>query len=169
MLRAVEEREPFFGFEQQRGDAGGGERIGRGHRLAAIFGEAFADHAEREVGERREVTTGTDRAARRDHGMHAGVQQLAQPLATQRAGAAATGREHGGAQQHHAADGFAREWGADPGRVRADEVFLELLDLRRADPDLGQGAEPGVHAVDRRRRIATRDDFVDHGARRLHE
>ena len=92
--------------------------------LAAELGLALADHAEREVGERREVAGGADAAARRDHRVDAGVEQLAQPLAAHRAGAAAAGREHRGAQQHHGAHGVARQGGPDASGVRSYEILL---------------------------------------------
>ena len=96
------------------------------------------------------------------------AEHLAQQVGDLGAGAGVAARQHRGAQQHHGADRVARQRRADAGRVRADQVALQLADLGRRDADLGEGAEAGVDAVDRRRVVAAVEHRLDHGARGGH-
>ncbi len=139
-----------------------------GHAHAAVLALALAHEPEREVRERREIARGADRATRGDHGMDPGGEQLAQPRADLGPGAAAAGRQHLRAQEHHRAGRVPGQGRADPGAVRPHQVALQLGDLGGRDADLGQRAEPGVHAVDRGRCVAARHDAVDDRAGARH-
>ena len=70
-------------------------------------------------------------------------------------------REHLRAQQHHAAHLGSGSGAPTPRGVRAHEVALQLADVVGGDAHLGEGAEAGVDAVDRRRRVAAVLDAVD--------
>ena len=57
------------------------------------------------------------------------------------------------------------KWLADTRGVRPDEVALELRHLLRLDPNVGEVAEAGGHAVDR---LALGDEPLDHRSRGTH-
>ena len=73
-LRAVEEGEAFLGFEANGIDSGAAEGVAAVEAFAAVDGFAFADDAEREVRERREIAAGADRALLGDDGVDAVVE-----------------------------------------------------------------------------------------------
>ena len=85
-LGAVEQREPLLGLEAQRLDAGALERLAAGQEFAAVEGFAFADDAEREVGERREV------AGRSDASLWRGCRDARRALSIATRVSATTGR-----------------------------------------------------------------------------
>jgi hypothetical protein len=64
-----------------------------------------------------------------------------------------------------AAHDVGRQRLADAGGVRTHEVALELGGAGRVDPDVGQVAEAGCHAVGGG---ALGDETLDHGPRRAH-
>ena len=110
---------------------------------------AFADQHEREVGERRQVAARADRAAARDGGMHAAIQQGDQPLERLDAGCRRTLGQHVGAQRHRGAHGTHGQRIADARRVAAQQVDLQRVERVAGDRGFGQRAESGVDAVDR--------------------
>ncbi len=95
---------------------------------------------------------------RGDDRVDAAVEHLAQEVAHHGAHARVAEREHLRAQEHHRAHHRLRQGRADAGGVRADEVALEVADLVGADAHVGEHAEAGVDAVDRRRGVATVGD-----------
>jgi hypothetical protein len=103
VLGAVQERQALLGLERHRRQAGGGQRGRGGLADAAVLDLALADQAERQVGQRREIAGRADRAAARDQRVDPGGEHRAQLIGDDGAGAAAAGREHRGAQQHHRA------------------------------------------------------------------
>jgi hypothetical protein len=73
------------------------------------LGFTLADHGERKVSERSEISRGADRTARRDPGVDAARQQLAEELAHLGPCAAVPARQDGGAKQDHRAHDIARQ------------------------------------------------------------
>src|SRR5207244_53264 len=59
-LRSIEEGEAFLSFQADRFDAGALQGGVAGHALAMIDRLAFADDAERQVGQRGEIAGGAD-------------------------------------------------------------------------------------------------------------
>ena len=119
-----------------------------GQALAAIDGLAFADDAEREVGERGEVAGGADGALRGDHGMHAAIQQQGEGLGEDGAHAAIAQGQGVGAQGHDDAGFGLGERRAEAAGVAADEVELEVGEFVIGDADFAELAEAGIDAVD---------------------
>ncbi len=126
---------------------------------------AFADQDEREMRERREVAAGADRAARGHAWMDAGVEQRDQRFERLETNAGEPLREHVRAERHQRAHGGNRQRIADAGRVTSEQVELQRRELIGRDGDVGQRAEAGVDAVDRR---PAREMPDDHFARRAH-
>ena len=122
----------------------------------------FADQHERQVRQRREVAARADRSAARHDRMDARVERVDQPIERRAPDARVALREHVRAQRHHRAHGARRQRLADARRVAAQQVPLELAERVSRNLDLGQRAEAGVDAVDRR--VARRVP-IDDGAR----
>ena len=104
-----------------------------GSDCALEFGLAFADQHQRHVRQRRQVARSAHAALRRHHRRDAAVQQIAKAFGHQRADAGEALGQHVGADQHHGAHHFARQRLAHAGRVRADHVALQLLQIARAE------------------------------------
>ncbi len=168
VLGAVEQGEAFLGLELERGELGAGQPHRRRHDLAVQLDLALAYHAERQVSQRRQIAGRADRAARRDHRVDARRQHPAQELGHLGTGAGVAAGEDRGPQEHHPAHRVARQRRAQAARVRADQVLLQRADLGRRDAHLGQGAEAGVDAVDRRGRRAAGQHGLDDRARGGH-
>lgn len=84
-----------------------------------------------------------------DDGRDARVQQVGHGLRDLRAYAGVSGGDRLEPEEHQRADDLALDAGAHAGRVRADDVALELRPQFRADVAAGKGAEAGGDAVDR--------------------
>ncbi len=190
-LGAVDQRQPFLGSQADRFQPRAGERLGPGDRkkprrtqstqrtilflaisaiscgffFVVVERLAFTDQHQREVGQRRQVAAGADRAARRHAGVDAMIEQGDQRLERGEADAREAFREHVGAQRHRRPHGADRQRIAQPGGVAAQQVELQRFERVRRDRDLGERTEAGVDAV--RRLIAARAPF-DHRARSQH-
>ena len=117
--------------------------------LAAIHRFAFADHAKRQVGQRREIAARADRSLRRNHGVHAAIQHLRQRLGEHRAHAAVAERQRIGAQGHHHARLRFGERRAQPAGVAAHQIELQAVEVVTGNAHFAQLAEAGIDAVDR--------------------
>ena len=148
-LRSVEQREAFLGFQADGLDAGALQRDAARHALPAIDRFAFADDAERQVGERRQIAGGAHRALRGDHGMNAAIQHERQRLGKHRAHAAIAERQRVGAQGHDDARLRLGERRAEPAGVAAHQIELQAREFVTGDAHFAQFAEAGIDAVDR--------------------
>jgi len=74
----VDDRQALLRLEDQRRDPGPSQRLPPGEGATSIFGSAFSDEDEPEMGERRQVSAGSEGPAGRDHGMHAAIQEIKQ-------------------------------------------------------------------------------------------
>ena len=108
----------------------------------------FADQDQGEVGERRQVAAGADRAALGDDGVDAAVEQFAEQLDDLGPDAGmALGQDVGPEEDRRAgfrlADGVSRAQGVAPEQVR-----LQRVAIGASDEDVAQRAEAGADAVD---------------------
>jgi len=98
--------------------------------------------------------------------MDAAVEQVEEKVDGLGPHAGPTGGERVRPQQEDRARDIDRKRIADPRGMAAQEVELQLDEVLARDPDLGERAESGVDAVDRR--IAVRE-LGDELGRRPHE
>ena len=78
-LRAVDQRDGFFGFEHQRLDLRLLQRVGAGNaRAFCVDAFAFADQRQREMRQGSEIAARSHAALRRDHRSDAAVQHFAE-------------------------------------------------------------------------------------------
>jgi hypothetical protein len=164
-LRAVDERDALLGVEAEGFEVGFLEGLGAGQEAALIFGFAFSDEDQGHVGERGEVSAGSDAASGGDSRGDAFVEQAAEAAGDDRADAGDAHGEHVGADQHHGSDGFAGQGIADSAGVGADDVALELFEVLGGDARVGQQADSGV---DRINRGFAGGEAFDHFARGAH-
>ena len=101
------------------------------------------------MGQRGQVTAGPDAPLLRHQRHEPRREHLEERLHQRRTHPARGTEQHIGAQRHHRAHDVGREWRPHPGRVTADQVGLQPLELIGRDADVGELAEPGVDAVDR--------------------
>jgi hypothetical protein len=114
---------------------------------------------------RREITAGANRAAAGHARMHATVEQRQQRLERFEADARVAFGQHVGAQRHGRAHGAHRQRRVHAGGMAAQQIQLQRREIGLVDSRLGEIAEAGVDAVDRR---VAAGALVDHGARRGH-
>ena len=105
---------------------------------------------ERQVRQRREVAARPDRSAARHDRMDARVERVDQPVERRAPDAGVALREHVRPQRHHRPHRARRQRLADAGRVAAQQVPLQRPQRVPRNLHLGQRAEAGVDAVDRR-------------------
>ncbi len=160
-LRAVDQGEALLGLERDRTQAHGGERLATGQPAAFVDALALADQSQREVGQGGEIAAGPDGSLRGHERMDTPVQQRDQQLERLETHAGEAAGEHVRAQQHERPRLRHAERCADAGRVRAQQVRLQLAQAIERNPDVGEVAEAGGHAVDDR---AASDGVVDHAS-----
>ena len=146
-LRPVDEREPFLRLQPHRLEPDRLERRRPGQPPPVDPGLALADQRQREMGERREVAAGADRAPARNVREHAAVEALDQKLHGHDARAGVALGERVGAQQHRRAHDLVRVRLADAARVAAQEPQLELLGQLLRNRARDEPPEAGVDAV----------------------
>ena len=146
-LRPVEECQPLLGPKDERLEAGFGEGLARRHDSAADLHLAPSDQREREMGKRREIARGTNRALRRYDGMDPQPEEVEQPIDDLGTGAGVAQRDGIGSEQEHRPNDIAGQRIADPCGVAHQEVLLESLDISRGDRSIGEGSETGRDAV----------------------
>ena len=164
-LRAIQQREAFFGFESYRRDSGALQRGGAIQNFSVVIGAAFANHHLGEVGQWREIAGSSHGTLRGNQRVNFGVEHFAKSVDYVRANAAEAFGESVGAEQHHGA-GFAfAERFANAAGMGAHEIYLQLCNLFRGDAHGSEFAEAGVDAVGGR---AGGYEFVHHRARGFH-
>ena len=154
-LRAVDERQPFLRRRASTGDKPGGARARRApaqqRRVVADRGVPLADEHERQVRERREVAARADRPAARHQRVDAAVEQR---RSAARASSGGCPRSPWPARSR-AAPSIARTARTGSGSPTPAAWLRSRFTLQRAERvarnrRLGERAEPGVDAVDRR-------------------
>ena len=146
-LGPVDEREPLLRLQADRLEAGARERVRPWEELALEACRPLAHERKREMGERREIPRGADRAAARHDGQHSLVQAVEQELDGLDARSREAFRERVRAKHHRGADDLVRIRLPHPARVAAQEAELELLGELRRDRLRDEAAEAGVDAV----------------------
>jgi hypothetical protein len=167
-LRAVDEREALLRGEHDGREPRHRQRIAAGDHAALVVRLALAREHQGEVRERREITRRAHAPLPRNARVDVLVEHRAEQVGEDVAHARVAQRDDLRAQQHHRAHLGDRQVRADAARVAADQVLLQLLDVGRADARLGKEAEPGVHAVDARGRVAAVGDAIDRSSRGAH-
>jgi hypothetical protein len=154
-LGAVDERNPLFGLQRQRFEAGPLERGGGGDPSPFPFPRslnedlALADERQRHVRQRRQIAGGSHASLLRHHGVNPRVQQLRQLMDQNRPHAAGLFEQDVGAEQHDPAHDIHRERCAHTRDVTQNQIALKLEELILRYPHTGQLAETGVQPVDR--------------------
>ena len=82
-----------------------------------------------------------------NNGRDAGVEQADEAFDNFGAHGGEAAGERGGEQEHHRADGLARQGGSDARGVAADEVSLEIAEIGIGDPLTRKRTKPRVNAV----------------------
>jgi hypothetical protein len=165
-LGAVDERDRLLRRELDGLQVSALQRLGAGEPLPLEHRLALADEDERGVRERREVTGGPDAPVHRDDRMDAAVEKVEEEVDGLGPHAGAPGGEGVRAQEEDRPGDVCRQRVADARGVAAQEVVLELHQVRARDPLPGEVAEAGVHAVDRGLALG---ELGDELRRRAHE
>ena len=145
---AVGQRQAFLGFQFHDGDAGPCHCYPAREHLSLVPGLALADHYQRHVGQRGQVAGCAQRALHRNDGVYAAVDHLRQAVDDLQANAGMSFEEvlHPGG--HQSARRVHRQGWPDAGRMRQDDVALQLFDLFGGDDAVFEVAKPGCNAVD---------------------
>jgi hypothetical protein len=133
--------------------------------LVAAMQFALADEREREVGERREVATGTDRSLLRHRRPEIRVEHRAEQIRDLGARPGEAFRNDVRSQQHHRPHFAFREERANTRGVAAHEIHLERGEFVGRNRVFGKFTEACGHAVDD---FVARHDSVDDGAAAIH-
>ena len=148
-LRSIEQRQAFLRFQADGLDARALQSNQTRQALPAIHRFPFADHAERQVGKRRQISRRTHRTLRRDHGVYAAIQHGCQSLGKHRAHAAVAECQRIGAQGHDDARLRLGERRAQPAGVAAYQIELQAREFVTGNTHLAQFAEARIDAVNR--------------------
>ncbi len=146
-LGAVHERQALLGEEPDRREPDAAERVRAGEQLALDPGLALADERKRQVGERRQVARGADRAAARHVRQHAAQDALDQQAGDLRPRARVALRQRVRAEQHRRAHHLGRVGLSDAAGMAAEQAHLQLFRQLLRDGLRDEAAEPRVDAV----------------------
>ena len=113
------------------------------------------------MAEGRQVAAGADAPLLRHQGDTPGVEHCHERLDQLGPHSARGPEEHVGPEQHDRANDGGRQWTADSGRMTADEIGLQLIELVGWNADVGELAEAGIDPVDRLTRL---DGAIDQPA-----
>jgi len=159
-LCPLDQGEAFFWPQDEGRDAGADHRCISRHLCALVDGFPFTDHHQGEMRQRREVSAGAERPLRRDQRMDASADHLNEGVDDDRTHARIAAGQGIGTQDHHGTYGRFGQRGADPRRVGADDVLLQLRSLERGDryrAELVHAGRDAVHGP------LVSDDVVDDG------
>ncbi len=146
-MRAVDEREPFFRLERDRREP---RRLAYGSAFDSLVADerlAFANQAERYVCERREIAGCADGAARGNDRQYVALEQRQQRLDDLGSRAGEASGKGVRFQQEDEPHDTVRQRLADPARMAAHEIELQLAHLVGRDALVRECAEPGRNAV----------------------
>ena len=132
------------GCEARRRERPGCRRGARGPQHVAL-----AHQRQRHVAERRQISARADAALLRHHRDHPGVEHGHERVHQLRSYPAGRPEEHVGPKQHERAHDGGRQRSPHAGRMTADQIDLQLLELVGGDADVGELSEAGVDPVDR--------------------
>ena len=147
-LGAVQQRQALLGAELDRRQAGALERRRRGQGLARQHDLALAQQHRGELGERRQVARGADRALGGQDRKRVGVEQGQECFDHAAPDARAALGECVDLEQEHQAGDPRRERRTDAGAMGQHHPALQLGDLVGVDGGFRQAAEAGIDAVD---------------------
>ncbi len=114
------------------------------------------------MGERRQISTRTDRPSRRNDGDHTVVHHGDQQIDGIEPDAGKAFRQHIHAQRHRRPDNGNRQRLTDAGGVAAQQVDLQLRERVMGNPHFGEVAETGVDSIGR---IVVIGELVDDSPR----
>ncbi len=163
-LGAVHQGQPLLRHQAKRLDLRSAQRLGGRHPHPSQDRLAFAQKAERQMGERGEIAARADGALLRNHRQQIRVQKGQKRLDHPGAHARVAAGKHMGPQEDQGAGRALGKGRADPGAVAPDQVELQSFELVRRNADVLEMSEAGVDAIDL---IASGEDPLDHGMRLL--
>ena len=155
---AVDEGQPFFGFQMDDGDAGSFHGFLAGHYCALVFRITQPQHGQDHVGQRRQVTGSPQGTFFRNVGMDPFIDHIHQGLQGGQPDAGIAFHQGVGPDGHGSPGHFPAERFAIAAGMGTDQVFLELGTVFFGDVDPAQGAEPGGNPVNH---TVTVDDIID--------
>ena len=132
-LRAVDQRQPLLRAELDRREAGDGKRLRGRHPPAAMRRFADADQDRRQMGERRQVAGGADRALRRHARIDAVREQVARASRRSRA-ARRNGRGRARSLSAQGPGGSTSSPSSGPEPVQCDRIRFRCSVARSASP-----------------------------------
>ncbi|MBW8701257.1 hypothetical protein MBT84_16760 [Streptomyces sp. MBT84] len=145
---AVEEGEALLLVQFDGVDAVLGEEFGgRPHHTVGTFRLALAQERQRTVGQRGQIAGAAERAVLVHDRGDPGVEHVGHGLRHLGADAGVPGADGLQPQEHQGPHDLALHPRPDAGRVRADDVALQLRAQFRADVPGGQRTEPGADPV----------------------
>ena len=148
LRRAVKQRQPFLGQQVNRRKSGAPQGCRAVEPLTCEGGLAFADHYQRQMSQRGQITAGAERTLGGDARRDTGIEHVQQKLDDCRSDTRVTKNQRVGPSQHDGAYGLRRQVRPYTDRMAAYEVELQLLDfIGRNDPVL-ESAEAGRDTVD---------------------
>ena len=126
-----------------------------GGRGRGFTGEhlALAHQRKSDVTQRCQVSAGPNTSLLGNQGNDSGIEQGYQRVHQLRTHAAGRPQQHVRAKQHHTPHHRWVQRSPDAGRVTANEIGLELIELVGGDPDVCQLSESGIDPVDRLARL----------------
>ena len=163
---AVETWVPLSSARPSLGPSTTGSRPTRARAAApprvrpSIWSFALADCHERQMGERREVAGGADRALGGDHGEDVMGDHRGQQIQGCRGDAGMTTAQRLDLQEQDQPHDLRCEGRAGAGGMRADQIDLKSLQIGVGNARLGELAEAGVDAIDR---LAGGEELIDQG------
>ena len=167
-LRAVEQREPFLGFEHERFEACALQGRARRHAFAPVEGVAFPDQGGGDMGQRGKIARCADRSLFRDHGGHASLDQLLQPFDNHGPDPGCPAPQRKALERDDEAHDLRIERRSEARAVRKHQIALERAEIGFADAHAGELAEAGVDAVDRLARAERRAEAVGRSGHGIH-
>ncbi len=148
-LRPVDQRESFLGAEPRRRESGTRETFGRRENLAADAHLADAEQYGAQVRQRSEIAGRPDRALRRNHGIDLMSKQRAQGIEKSERDARMSACQRIDLEREYQPDDGIGQRLPDAGRMREQEIALQLGQLIVGDAGLREQPEARVDPVGR--------------------
>ncbi len=148
-VRAIDERQPLLGAEDDGRQARAAERFAARQSLASVPRLAFAQQHQTQVRQGREIAAGAHRAAHGHDGRHARVEEVHEQPQQLYPHAGMPAREAMRQEQHDGADRRDVEGIADAAGMAANQIALQGGEVRLRNLDAAEMAEASSDAVDR--------------------
>ena len=146
-LCAVEQSESFLCLQKHRLQPSASQGFATLQALALEKRLAFADQAQRKMGERGKIATGTDRTFFRNDRTDALVKHLTEHLDDLKTDTAEAKNKDVCTEQHHRPHFRFRKRVADAASVTADKIELKLAQFVGLNANISELPESSVNAV----------------------